>query len=245
MPRSTPILGLAFFHESLEKALQYSHEGGLFVFPSGPCLAELDRDIDYYKALKASDYIVVDSGLLSLAWRILKGLHLYRISGYAFLKHFLNEKRFREQKPHFWVMPNQPLMQAYLAYLQSQGLETSAESCYVAPDYRQTSVEDDALLSLIKAKRPHYIIITIGGGVQEKLGAFLKTHLDYKPTILCIGAAIAFLCGAQARIPLWADRLYLGWLFRIFNKPSVFLKRYFKAWRLVKVLLYYREKSPI
>jgi UDP-N-acetyl-D-mannosaminuronic acid transferase (WecB/TagA/CpsF family) len=49
-------------------------------------------------------------------------------------------------------------------------------------------------------------------GVQERLGYALRKQLSYKPAILCLGAAIAFLSGGQANIPNWADRLMLGWL---------------------------------
>lgn len=251
MTRSTPILGLSFFHDTLETALSYSHKGGLFTFPSGPCLAEMDRDRDYYTALAQSDYILVDSGLLSLAWRLIRGVSLHRISGYRFLKYFLKEKTFRDSQSLrgspscFWVMPNQALMDMHLQWLNGQGVIVSPEDCYVAPDYKKTSIQDAAVLALIQEKKPKYIIITLGGGVQEKLGAFLKNSLEYQPTILCIGAAIAFLSGAQARIPLWADRCYLGWLFRIVHQPSIFLKRYLKAWRLVKLLLFYKETTPM
>ncbi len=50
--------------------------------------------------------------------------------------------------------------------------------------------------------------------MQERLGYALRKQLSYKPAILCLGAAIAFLSGGQANIPNWADRLMLGWLFR-------------------------------
>ena len=245
MPTSIPILGLVFFHDTLETALSYSHEGGLFTFPSGPCLAEADRDKDYYKALAQSDYIVVDSGLLSLAWKLIQGIDLHRISGYLFLKHFLKEKTFRDSRSYFWVMPSKALMAVYLQWLKHQGLVTSPQDCYIAPDYKSVSIQDESLLALLKEKKPKYILISLGGGIQEKLGAFIKNKLEYQPTILCTGAAIAFLCGAQARIPLWADRYYLGWLFRVLHQPSIFLKRYFKAWRLVKLLICYRENTPI
>ena len=56
------------------------------------------------------------------------------------------------------------------------------------------------------------------------------------PAILCTGAAIAFLTGGQATIPKWADRLYLGWLFRILQSPRKYFYRYLQAARLPFVL---------
>ena len=61
------------------------------------------------------------------------------------------------------------------------------------------------------------------------------------PSILCTGAAIAFLTGGQATIPKWADRLYLGWLFRILQSPSKYFYRYLQAARLPFVLRAWRS----
>jgi lipopolysaccharide/colanic/teichoic acid biosynthesis glycosyltransferase len=87
-------------------------------------------------------------------------------------------------------------------------------------------------------------MVGLGGGVQERLGLFLKQHLSYRPAIFCTGAAIAFLTGGQARIPVWADRLYLGWLLRIIDAPTKFHRRYWEAFRLAPVIWRYRDKLP-
>jgi N-acetylglucosaminyldiphosphoundecaprenol N-acetyl-beta-D-mannosaminyltransferase len=66
----------------------------------------------------------------------------------------------------------------------------------------------------------------------------------YNPGIHCIGAAIGFLSGDQVNIPAWADHLFLGWFFRCLSQPGKFLPRYWKARRLLPMLLKYREKLP-
>ena len=60
------------------------------------------------------------------------------------------------------------------------------------------------------------MIINLGGGVQEKLGLYLKRNLNHETKIICTGAAIAFLTGLQANIPNIVDKIYMGWLWRIF-----------------------------
>jgi N-acetylglucosaminyldiphosphoundecaprenol N-acetyl-beta-D-mannosaminyltransferase len=63
------------------------------------------------------------------------------------------------------------------------------------------------------------------------------------PVILCTGAAIAFFTGGQAKIPTWADRLYLGWFLRIMENPGSFIPRYFKAaWHFPIAMWRYRGK---
>jgi UDP-N-acetyl-D-mannosaminuronic acid transferase (WecB/TagA/CpsF family) len=87
--------------------------------------------------------------------------------------------------------------------------------------------------------------VTIGGGTQERLGLYLKRNLQPLPAIHCIGAAIAFLSGDQVRIPLWADRLYLGWLFRCLSEPGRYVPRYWSARKLIGIMLRYREQMPV
>ncbi|MEA3438521.1 MAG: WecB/TagA/CpsF family glycosyltransferase, partial [Thermodesulfobacteriota bacterium] len=93
------------------------------------------------------------------------------------------------------------------------------------------------LLDIIKKKKPQYIVINLGGGVQERLGLYLKNHLSYSPGIICTGAAIAFLTGRQANIPNFAEKLHLAWLYRCFENPKKFFPRYLKGFLLLPLLL--------
>ncbi|HAQ58528.1 MAG TPA: glycosyltransferase, partial [Opitutae bacterium] len=88
------------------------------------------------------------------------------------------------------------------------------------------------------------VILTIAGGKQEVLGYWLRNQLDYEPTILCIGAAIAFLTGKQVSIPKWADRIYIGWLLRIITDPKTFLPRYWSARKLRSLLKRWGTQMP-
>jgi UDP-N-acetyl-D-mannosaminuronic acid transferase (WecB/TagA/CpsF family) len=72
----------------------------------------------------------------------------------------------------------------------------------------------------------------------------LKRACDFSPCIHCIGAAIGFLTGNQVRIPTWADRYFLGWLFRCVSEPGKFVPRYWKACQLVPMMIRYRENPP-
>ena len=105
-------------------------------------------------------------------------------------------------------------------------------------------VADEALLALVRQQRPKHIVIAVGGGIQDKLGQYLLEHLDYRPAVHCIGAAIGFLTGDQVRIPDWADKYYLGWFFRSVAQPKVFLPRFWSARRLPWLIFQWREKLP-
>ncbi len=103
------------------------------------------------------------------------------------------------------------------------GYPVTDEETYIAPIYPRGPISDVSILSWIEAHKPRYVIINLGGGVQERLGYYLKSNLSYRPSIICVGAAVAFLTGVQANIPAWADTLMLGWLFRCLHAPSKFI----------------------
>jgi N-acetylglucosaminyldiphosphoundecaprenol N-acetyl-beta-D-mannosaminyltransferase len=115
-----------------------------------------------------------------------------------------------------------------------------AEKASVSSD----DVEDRALLTILEQRKPKHIIIGIGGGTQEKLGLYLREHLSYRPAIHCIGAALAFLTGDQKPIPMWADRLYLGWFFRLARAPRRYARRFSPAFRLPGMIWRYGEELP-
>jgi UDP-N-acetyl-D-mannosaminuronic acid transferase (WecB/TagA/CpsF family) len=141
-------------------------------------------------------------------------------------------------------MANSKSSQTNLNWLRSQGIDVPTEFIYEAPMYGG-KIEDACLVERLQALRPRHIVVAIGGGTQERLGLDLKRNLDYEPAIHCIGAAIAFLSGDQVRIPNWADRLYLGWLFRCLSSPRRFVPRYLSAPQLSPLLWRYRDQLPV
>jgi UDP-N-acetyl-D-mannosaminuronic acid transferase (WecB/TagA/CpsF family) len=276
-------LGLAFYSGSPAQAAASAK--GLCVFPSAPGLSALDKDPRYRAALLKADMRFVDSGFLALFWFFLTGERLQRVSGLRFLKTFLADPALR-QKRILWIHPSAAAQNKNHPYLEeAQKLPPALSSHYVAPFYPADSpIADAALLDLCRQTQPEIIVINLGSGTQEPLGAYLKENLRTKdvrgaaqagygaavpnikplpeggvgggrkstPLILCTGGAIEFLTGAQAFIPDWADRLFLGWLFRIFATPHRQAKtmrtspvfRYIGAWRLLWLLLKYRRRLP-
>ena len=90
------------------------------------------------------------------------------------------------------------------------------------------------LIKLINNFRPKYIIINIGGGSQEPLAIYLNKNIKYQASIMCTGAAIAFMTGEQAPINKLIDKIYLGWLMRIIWNPKLYLGRILKSFKIIK-----------
>ncbi len=228
---------MRFYISDLEGLLELMDGGGLVVVPSAPVMVRLADDPAHREALEGADFAVTDSAYMVLLWLLRTGERVRRISGLRLLRGLLGRGRFRGRGETFWVMPSEEDSAANVAWLRGRGLEVSGEDTYVAPIYPGAGpVNDDRLLGLVSERRPRLVVIALSGGVQERLGWGLRRRLGYNPTILCTGGAIAFLSGRQARIPVWADRLALGWLLRFLAAPRAFAAKLKGVQRLAPMI---------
>jgi UDP-N-acetyl-D-mannosaminuronic acid transferase (WecB/TagA/CpsF family) len=238
------ILGIPFYNGPIDDCYkQLAESGGLLTVPSGPGLASIPTEPSYYASVRSSDLVIADSGYMALIWNKLSKKKVNRISGLAFISHFLEAyPRGAVQKTVFLVNPSEEEQRINVAYLASQGVPVQATHTYIAPMYPKGEVFDPALVAELEEKRPHWVFLNIGGGTQEILGAYLKQQLSYRPAIVCTGAAIAFKTGQQVAIPQWVDAMYLGWLWRIGSSPSKYIGRYWHSFSLAKLLWKYKEQ---
>ena len=237
------ILGIRFFNGDVDEAVAWMFQhGGFLVAPSGTCFARLREDESYRRAVLAADLAIADSSLMVLLWRLLQRAKVQRISGLKYLKHLLGNLKGEGTKV-FWVLPSERARQKFFDWSRREAFSIKRENCYVAPRYA-IDVEDRDLLALIEQQHPAHVIIAIGSGAQEKLGYYLRENLSYRPAIHCIGAALGFITGDQPTIPDWADRFYLGWLWRLVAQPGVFIPRLSRAVELPWLIWKYREKLP-
>ncbi len=239
----TTILGIRFFHGTVSEAVERMCAGGLLVVPAAPALKDMETNPGYREALLGADMALPDSAFMVLLWNRLQGDHIPRLSGLAYLRELLQHEEVRRPGNTLWIMASPVSAQRNLAWLAGEGIEVPAESAYLAPMYGP-EIEDRNLLEMLERLRPQHVVVTLGGGTQERLGLYLKQHLSYLPSIHCVGAAIAFLSGDQVYIPVWADRYYLGWFFRSASEPKRYVPRYWDARKLMRLMLRYRDRLP-
>ena len=223
------IFGINFIDAKFKVIKTLLDKGGLLVLPSGPGLSTIKQNIKYHNSLKNADIALFDSGYFCLLLKILKGIKVKKFSGYKFLKKFLKHLK-RTNNKIFLIESSYKVAKINKQFLQSHKIKKIYQ--YVAPIYKKNKIYDVKLLNKINKTKPKYIMINLGGGVQEVLGSFLKNKLNYKPSIICTGAAISFLTKQQAPISIFFDKIYLGWLIRIIFNPYIFLPRYIKALKL-------------
>jgi N-acetylglucosaminyldiphosphoundecaprenol N-acetyl-beta-D-mannosaminyltransferase len=231
------LLGIRFVSADYPEVRRLLDEGGLMVVPAAPALAAVREDGEYHQALQASSFAILDSGLLCLLLAVFKGLQVKKMSGLLFLRRFLAEIERVKPDTVFLINPSEDEAIANQALLQRYGYSLGPKHQYVSPHYGNRFEGDEVLLKILAELRPKYVIINLGGGVQEKLGAYLIRNLSYRPSVICTGAAIAFLTGRQASIRPWMDRFYLGWFMRCVSNPSKFVWRYLRGIKLLPLIL--------
>ena len=227
----------------MKDAVAAMMHGGLLVVPAAPALKNLPTDAKYREALLNSDVAITDSSMMVVVWNCLQRDKIHRLSGLGYFKELIAQPELKLAHGSFWIMASESSAKKNLRWLHQHDIPASSEDVYIAPIYGQ-DISDPMLLELLKLRRPKHVIVTIGGGNQERLGLYLKRNLDYLPSIHCIGAAIAFLSGDQVYIPAWADKLRLGWLFRCVSSPRVYIPRYWGARALLGLLVRYRDQLP-
>tara|TARA_B100000925_G_scaffold291868_1_gene282053 strand:+ start:4041 stop:4772 length:732 start_codon:yes stop_codon:yes gene_type:complete len=216
---------------------------GLFVFPSGPGLATINKEFKYLESLRNSDFVFFDSGYLIILLRILKKISVNKFSGYFFLKLLFDSLKKKNNFKILSVDPNNTLSKKNRNFFLSLGIDKNKLFNYTSPIYNPLKIKDKKLLKIANNKKPDYVIINLAGGVQEILGYYLKKNLNMKTKIICTGAAISFFTKDQAPINRIIDKFFLGWLTRIIFNPRIYLPRYLKAFKLFKIV--FMEKIVI
>jgi N-acetylglucosaminyldiphosphoundecaprenol N-acetyl-beta-D-mannosaminyltransferase len=262
------VLGIDFFDGTAEDAVKYAAcHGGLVVAPAGPSMIALQTDAAYREAIAQADLAIADSGWMVLFWRILRREKLTRISGLKFFKCLLELPEVRQPGNLFWILPSEIAREKTLAWSRTERFPTTVDDLYIAPRYscsrfpagsagqdnlnergsqsRGYSVQDEKLVEILRERRPKHIVIAIGGGMQDKIGNYLKKNCGYRPGIYCIGAAPGFVTGDQVRIPMWADRFYLGWIFRVFAQPRTLGPRFWSVRKLPWLIFRYGRELPV
>ncbi len=172
------ILGLEFYAGDLPGLVALTPGAGLVVVPSAPVLVDLATDDAHREAVEGGDVALLDSGYLVLLWLLFRREKLPRISGLKYLRALVEDAGFRQPGATFWVMPSAREAQVNLEWLNSRGFRLTPADCYLAPPYPAGPLRDEALADVIRARRPGYIVICLGGGVQERLGWYLKRELE-------------------------------------------------------------------
>ena len=220
---------IKFYSGNYDQIKYEFDKGGVLVAPAASALANIDTDKQYYSSLKNSKIAILDSGFFCILLRIFRFQKVKKLSGFLFLKTFLDN--FKNQQKILFIDPSKKSNILNIKFLKSKKIINF--KTYIAPNYNKKFF-DLKLLNLINNYKPKYIVINIGGGSQEPLAIYINKNIKYNVSIMCTGAALAFMTGEQAPINKFIDKIYLGWLTRIIWNPKLYLGRILKSFKIIK-----------
>ncbi len=87
--------------------------------------------------------------------------------------------------------------------------------------------EEDEICALIRAARPHALLVTFGSPNQDLWIDRNKERLGV-PVCIGVGGTLDYIAGVIPRAPVWMQRSGLEWLFRLSRQP--------KRWRRMMAL---------
>lgn len=181
------------------------------------------KDHIFQKALKESDYLVLDGVYFALASILLLGKNIRKNQGPDVFKFFMNKMDDEHGKVFFLGSSIETLNKIKTRLRLDYPNITDA---YFSPPYKAefTIEENDEIVEAINKFKPDIVFVGMTCPKQEKWAKQNKRKINAK-LVCSIGAVFDWYAGNQKDIhPLWW-KLRLAWLKRTLDRPEI-LKRY-------------------
>ncbi|HZW40173.1 MAG TPA: WecB/TagA/CpsF family glycosyltransferase [Ignavibacteriaceae bacterium] len=178
------------------------------------------KDLEFEKALKYSDYLVLDGVYFALASLILKGRNIKKNQGPDVFYHFFKLLDKNNGKA-FFLGSSDDALQKIKSRASIEYPNITIET--FSPPFKPKFSDDDNSLMVerINKFQPDILFIGMTCPKQEKWAIYHRQQLNAGLAI-CIGNVFDWYAGTQKSIhPFWF-RIRLGWLIRIILRPEIF-----------------------
>lgn len=219
-PKTIETLGFNVFSDELSKIPVNLNSCRVINTISPNSYGISTKDAEFEKALKASDYLVLDGVYFAFASLMLQGKNIKRNQGPDVFYHFM--KRANQQRKKVFFLGSSPqtlkLIKQKAAFLYPNIKVTTYSPPY-KPEFSEE--EDEAMITAINQFKPDIVFVGMTCPKQEKWAIKNRDKVS-AGLIISIGNVFDWFAGTQKAIaPIWF-KLRIGWLVRIFLRPEVF-----------------------
>jgi N-acetylglucosaminyldiphosphoundecaprenol N-acetyl-beta-D-mannosaminyltransferase len=198
-------------------------------------LWEAHRKPKFQKILKEADLVCPDGKPVSLFMKYHYGQQQERICGMDLFPEVLREAANHDIKVFFYGSTCRVLDKISRKARQDfPGLQIVGA---YSPPFRPLSKREDAsVIDMINASDADLVCISLGCPKQER---WMYEHLhQLNACMLGLGQAFLTYSGLEKRLPPWARKLSLEWLYRLYLEPGRLWKRYLygNSWFLYRTL---------
>jgi N-acetylglucosaminyldiphosphoundecaprenol N-acetyl-beta-D-mannosaminyltransferase len=216
----TKTLGFTVFSDELSKINIHGNVCRVINTISPNSYGIATKDAEFEKALKTSDYLVLDGVYFTFASLLLQGKNIKRNQGPDVFYHFINRLNEQHGKAFFLGSSENALQRiSHRAKVEYPNITVEYFSPPFKPEFSQE--ESESMVNKINTFQPDILFIGMTCPKQEKWAIKYKDHLKAN-LIICVGNVFDWYAGTQKSIhPFWF-KIRLGWLIRIFLRPEVF-----------------------
>jgi exopolysaccharide biosynthesis WecB/TagA/CpsF family protein len=192
------------------------------VTPNVDHLVRYCEDPSFRALYQSAEYALLDSRVVALAMRVMKRTRLAVCPGSDLTAELLGRV----------VLPDDCIVLVGGSALQAKTLCAR----YGLTNVRHHNppmglISDEAAtetcLRFIEAQSPfRFCFLAVGSPQQEMIAQRLHARGKARGLVLCVGAALNFVAGAERRAPRWMQRFALEWVFRLLQDPRRLAHRY-------------------
>lgn len=188
---------------------------------------KLRADPQFREAYRRAAYVTADGFPIAMLGRLI-GIKVQRTTGADLLEPLCTEAA-RHDLPVFLLGPSHRVIHRAIDALQRRVGRLDIAGTYApGANFDPTSPEADLAIGRIARSRARICFLAIGAPRQE---IFAARCLERAPGVafVCVGAALDFVAGTQARAPRVLQKLGLEWLWRLSNNPRRLGLRYLRC----------------
>ena len=198
-------------------------------------VVQLQERADFRAAYRRARFVTADGFPIVVLSRLL-GIRIERTTGADLVEPVCNEAR-KKKLPVFFLGSTEPTLAISARRLSERfrGLQVAG---YFAPgpNFDPYSSEADHAIESIRASGARLCFVALGAPRQELFAARCLDELD-GTGMLCIGAALDFIAGTQARAPSITQKIGLEWAWRMLHEPRRLAPRYARCMAVVPRLV--------
>lgn len=220
MVKTVSVLGFNIIQEDLSRVALNEKIVINTISPNSYGLSVKDPVME--KALKGSDYLVLDGVYFGLAAILLKGKKIKRITGWDCFQYFSSQ--MNTQKGRVFFLGSSESTLSKLKERFQQDFPNASVGTYSPPMKAEFSDLDNRKMhQMVNDFKPQVLFVGMTAPKQEKWSIQNKDFLDVN-IISTIGNVFDWYAGNSVRPNEFWQKIGMEWLVRIFYRPEI-LKR--------------------